>query len=748
SEGHANLPTQLHNLALSLGKHFEHTGNVADISEAISLLQKSIQLTSDDHANLPTQLHNLGLSLGKHFEHTGNVADISEAISLLQKCIQLTSEGHANLPTQLHNLALSLGKHFEHTGNVADISEAISLLQKSIQLTSEGHASLPTKLYHLGNSLEKRFEHTKDAIDAHSAILNFRLASTSLSGSPSVKLYAAIHWAKSTMQIDQSQLLEAYNTAICLISQVADLDQTIKSRFTKLINISLLSTCAAAAAISFGQHSMALEWLEQGRCLVWRQINDLRTPVDDLYAYDRALADKIVQVSKDLESAGSRAELNIYTEDISLLTKISIQNEAHTHIKLAQEWEQLLTTVRSKPQFTHFLLPPSCSTLLKDLPKSGHVVVINSYGNHSDALILTSGKKNPLHIVLPQFTIRIADKLHHDLKVILHDSRVWMQEDWDTVSSRGSRRCKEGGITDILQQLWSSVVKPILNGLGYSKPLSNLPRIWWCVTGPLAFLPIHAAGIYKLSGSTAGICNKLSDFAVSSYIPNVSSLIKKTHNSHNINQEKVGLLMISQPDTPKLHPIPGTTQEVQMIQQLLSKFKIKHLCLESGDATVSRVNDEMDVFSCIHLACHAAQDTTNPLQSGFYLYDGRLDLSSIIRKNLAGADLAFLSACQTSTGDEKLSEEAVHLAGGMLAAGYQGVVATMWSIKDSYGPKLAEAFYKNLLIPKAEDETDSKRLSSDGAAQALHDATQEMRQILGDSESSLLTWVPFVHFGH
>ena len=23
------------------------------------------------------------------------------------------------------------------------------------------------------------------------------------------------------------------------------------------------------------------------------------------------------------------------------------------------------------------------------------------------------------------------------------------------------------------------------------------PRIWWCPTGPLAFLPIHAAGIYK-----------------------------------------------------------------------------------------------------------------------------------------------------------------------------------------------------------------------------------------------------------
>jgi hypothetical protein len=44
------------------------------------------------------------------------------------------------------------------------------------------------------------------------------------------------------------------------------------------------------------------------------------------------------------------------------------------------------------------------------------------------------------------------------------------------------------------------------------------------------------------------------------------------------------------------------------------------------------------------------------------LHDGGLELSEIIKMKLVGADLAYLSACQTSTGDEKLSEEAVHLA--------------------------------------------------------------------------------------
>jgi len=78
----------------------------------------------------------------------------------------------------------------------------------------------------------------------------------------------------------------------------------------------------------------------------------------------------------------------------------------------------------------------------------------------------------------------------------------------------------------------------------------------------------------------------------------------------------------------------------------------------------------MESHGSIHLACHAIQDLDNPLKSGFFLHDGRLELSEIMKQKFTVRELAFLSACQTSTGAEKLSEEAVHLAAGMLAAGY------------------------------------------------------------------------------
>jgi len=167
--------------------------------------------------------------------------------------------------------------------------------------------------------------------------------------------------------------------------------------------------------------------------------------------------------------------------------------------------------------------------------------------------------------------------------------------------------------------------------------------------------------------------------------------------------------------------------------------------LEGEHASVSQVKIEMESYGSIHFACHASQSPESPLKSGFYLHDGQLELSEIMKQKFTVRELAFLSACQTSTGDDKLSEEAVHLAAGMLAAGYRSVVATMWSIKDQFGPVVAESFYKDLM--ERGKTSGQPQLDSSHAARALHHAIQDMRMKLGDTEQALLTWVPYVHFG-
>ena len=268
-----------------------------------------------------------------------------------------------------------------------------------------------------------------------------------------------------------------------------------------------------------------------------------------------------------------------------------------------------------------------------------------------------------------------------------------------------------------------------------------MSRIWWCATGPLAFLPIHAAGIYATSTTKAGPA--LSDFAISSYIPNVRALAERVNSLRVLDERKTTFFMVSQPATPNLPPIPGTTKEVIAIKQLLENHEVQVLWLEGEAATVDQGITNMETHSCIHFACHAYQDTQEPLKSSFALHDGDLELSEIIKRQLVGADLAYLSACETSTGDEKLSEEAVHLAAGMLAAGYRGVVATMWSISDQHGPQVAEDFYARLVSQDSE-QLPVSGLSTDDAARALHYATQKLRKQLGDSA---LDWIPYVHFG-
>lgn len=96
-----------------------------------------------------------------------------------------------------------------------------------------------------------------------------------------------------------------------------------------------------------------------------------------------------------------------------------------------------------------------------------------------------------------------------------------------------------------------------------------------------------------------------------------------------------------------------------------------------------------------------------------------------------------MSACQTAAGDYKRPDKSIHLAAGMLVAGYPSVIATMWSILDADRPEVAGRVYKELLKGGKMDHC--------GAARALHTAVAGLRGKVG--EEAFLRWVPFIHMG-
>ena len=262
----------------------------------------------------------------------------------------------------------------------------------------------------------------------------------------------------------------------------------------------------------------------------------------------------------------------------------------------------------------------------------------------------------------------------------------------------------------------------------------NLPRLWWCLTGPLAFLPLHAAGIYPANGDDKVIC--LADFAISSYTPTLSALAESQKPFRNA--QGMRLLAVIQPDIPEPNSLPGTMKELAFIEQHTAKHQVLST-LVGTEVTLEKVVSAMGKCSWVHLACHGVQDLNTPTKSGFELGpDGdRLELSKIISKSIPCADFAFLSACQTAAGDLDRPDEAIHLAAGMLSAGYHSVIATMWAISDNDAPSIADDVYSYLLA--------DKEPSSQKAAEALHLAVQTLRK--RHNSESFASWVPFIHMG-
>jgi CHAT domain-containing protein len=100
---------------------------------------------------------------------------------------------------------------------------------------------------------------------------------------------------------------------------------------------------------------------------------------------------------------------------------------------------------------------------------------------------------------------------------------------------------------------------------------------------------------------------------------------------------------------------------------------------------------------------------------------------------LHAADLAFLSACETSRGGIELVDEAITVAAAFQLAGYRHVIGTLWSISDELAPDVARHVYQAL----THDGTTG--LDPGGTAAALDSAIHANR------EAPLLDWAPYIH---
>ena len=467
--GHPDLPnlfnhlgTSYNNLGTSYSCRFECTGDLEDIDYSISYLQKAIYSTPSGHPDLAWGFNNLGNSYGHRFECTGDLKDIDCAISYLQKAVQSTPYGHANLPGLFTNLGNSYSLRFRRMEDLEDLDCAISHHQKAVESTPSGHADLPGLFNNLGNSYLHRFERNHYNPDVQRSIASYRRGAK-VNGAPSIRLTSAKDAAMLSSVHDSSQCLTDFELSINLLSEVAGLEQTVHRRHANLHDHSDFVASAVATALNFNELDLALEWLEQGRCLVWNQITQLRTPIDNLHTKSPSLADRFTKVATALESYGTRSISSIPSSHTTLAEDIRLQDDTRKHTLHAAEYKQLLDEIRGLPDFNDFLRPPKAVNLLSSLPSDGPVIIFNIHNTRCDALALISTLEEPLHITLKDFSLAQAEKLQKTLQLnVLEQREVEDQE-------RAGRPVPHNPapMSFILNELWHNIVQPIFAALGY-----------------------------------------------------------------------------------------------------------------------------------------------------------------------------------------------------------------------------------------------------------------------------------------
>jgi CHAT domain-containing protein len=278
------------------------------------------------------------------------------------------------------------------------------------------------------------------------------------------------------------------------------------------------------------------------------------------------------------------------------------------------------------------------------------------------------------------------------------------------------------------------VAEPVLLELGYvGCPADDQwPRLWWCPVGPMAFLPLHAAG-YHDREATPGAA--VLDRVVSSYTATIQSLAYSR--SRPAGPDLSSALIVGLPQVDGEAELPAVRDEISSLGRLLPGRTL----LEGVGANKSAVLDALPAHAIAHFACHSLSDADDPGSSLLVLsdyVDAPLTVAGIAGLELAKARLAYLSACATSHTTPSMADEAVHITSAFQLAGYPQVIGTLWPVVDSVARAVALDVYGQLTGEGA-GEADPAL-----SALALHRA---IRRVRAKRRRRPSTWAAYVHVG-
>ncbi|KAL5478989.1 hypothetical protein ACEPAI_2277 [Sanghuangporus weigelae] len=544
SVGNPLHPTSLSNLALYLSTRFKYGGNVEDLEEAISVIRTALEFLPDGHSNRPMSLNNLASSLSTRFNHGGRMKDLEEAISLLRTALgllpdleeaisllrailELLLEGHLLRSTLLSNLALYLWTRFEHQGWTEDLEEAISLHRASVGILPECLPHHSISLGNLATALYARFMKDSRTDDLEEFMQSLNHAAVHTFSSFSTRLGAVRRWTEIARCHGHPSRPEARRIAMSLLQRVLTIRPTLSAQHKLLSSDSYyqsLALDAAADSIDNNDFPQAIEFLEQGRALLWSQLRVIRTPQEQLSRSNKTLVERFERCNCRLEALIASSESSTFGsgQDGSVVRAVSTsqgQNSVDEMLvqmrQLHEEQEAIVTDIRQIPGFENF---PRAAffEVIQQAASEDPVIILNHSNYRCDALILLSRENNPCVCVpLDEDFYTDTAELHGELSQVRREFGVASRE-YDEILRR------------VMKTTWDRVVSKVVQKL---KELGIMEgsRIWWCPTSVLSAFPFHAAG-------AAGNTKYLLDDYISSYTPTLTSLINARSEIQNGNK--------------------------------------------------------------------------------------------------------------------------------------------------------------------------------------------------------------------
>lgn len=702
-----------------IARHASRFRQADDIDDAVDAMRAAMEASQPGHTEYPMYLMNLGLAHSVRFDHASSLPDAEAAVRYCREALSALPDDHADRALYLDSLSGCLDSLADENGDRADATEALDTARAALEESAPDHRDRARVLRSEGNALHTLYILDGDPADLRTAFASWRAAASVATADPSTRLAIARQWGRAAARHGMiEEAAEGFSAAVKTLPEVVWHGLTPATRQQQAARWAGLAADAACCAVRTGEPELAVELLEQGRSMIWSQALNLRA---DLGALSLAAP----EFASRLEAA--RAVLN--APDSSLMPALPGVRlpAAYTGgppvtgsqppwqqdvlARAARDYDETLGRIRRLDGFEHYLEPTPYADLAA-AAKGGSAVIVNvsRYGCH--AIIVTSGSDRATVVNLPLLDLDEANDRAAQMSQLLErlplSDRPFPTRDAD-------RR----GLLDILSWLWDVVCAPVLDSL----PAREAPpRIWWCPTGPLVSLPLHAAGHHpRLRSARDG--ESVITRTVSSYIPTLTSLSRARAFA---SPARVRHLTVA-PDLRR------AGAEVEFLGRRFPPGPANHQLIEQA-ATRAAVSAGMAGHDWIHLACHAGplDSGDGTVNRGFSLWDGDLTISDLAAQPGRQGGLAFLSACQTAAGSDEHLDEALHLAAGMQFIGYSHVVATMWPIRDVPAQLAARTFYATL---KQED---------DGTASALRTTVTELRAM---DPTNPFIWAPYAHYG-